>query len=71
MKIVVSCGFPYQSGNSWIHAEQQGVVLFVSKELLTQIKAYLNIPEEESGMLHGDHTAGCSGGGVQKKIINT
>jgi hypothetical protein len=51
MKIVVSCGFPYevlvgpQDNKGWIHAEQQGDVLFVSKELFEIFAAHIDVPQ--------------------------
>jgi len=60
-KIVVSAGFPYEKGENYIHAEQQGDDIFVSKELVNYFKDYLIKKDianfERFVLLHRDHTA--------------
>lgn len=61
MKIIVSAGFPHEKGGNYIHAEQQGDDIFVSKQLVNWFKDYLvkkDIADfERFVVLHRDHHA--------------
>lgn len=57
MKIIISCGFPYDNNRgNYVHSEEQDGVLFVSKELLDEVKKYL-IDSDGFITVHRDHSA--------------
>lgn len=73
MKIVISSGFPYKQANNFVHAEEEGGNLFVSKHLVEWLKDYF-IKEDIANferfvVLHRDHSTIYSSSDPEDKEI--